>query len=191
MKKPFFPFILLAFSLVLFSFNTPPSVKSRSKAKKSSLTFPVAGNKSRIKDKWGARRAGGIRKHKGIDIHARKGTPVVAITDGVIVDRDHTPIGGKTLWLRSSNNDWKAYYAHLDKQLVKEGQTVRKGQVIGTVGNTGNARTTPSHLHFGVSKDNKWVDPLPYVKHAPKLAVAKSKKTTHTKKTRRTKKSRR
>jgi murein DD-endopeptidase MepM/ murein hydrolase activator NlpD len=88
------------------------------------------------------------------------------------------PIGGKTLWLKSANHPWTAYYAHLDRQLVREGQHVRKGQVIGTVGNTGNARHTPSHLHFGISQSHEWVNPLPYVKYSPKVVakVPKAKK---------------
>jgi murein DD-endopeptidase MepM/ murein hydrolase activator NlpD len=143
-----------------------------------SLMYPVAGNKSRVKDLWGASRAGGIRRHKGIDIHARRGTPVVAIADGIIVEKAHTPIGGKTLWLRSSAHGWKAYYAHLDKQYVREGQYVRKGQIIGTLGNTGNARSTPPHLHFGISGSNGWVNPYPYVRNSPKVAIPKAKKKT-------------
>jgi murein DD-endopeptidase MepM/ murein hydrolase activator NlpD len=85
-------------------------------------------------------------------------------------------IGGRTLWLKSSHHPITAYYAHLDKQYVQEGQYVRKGQVIGTVGNTGNARTTPPHLHFGVTQDDDWVNPLPYVKYSPKVAGPKSTK---------------
>lgn len=177
--------LLLAFITIAtlsFSFVNPPAGKvAASKVVSKSLAYPVAGNRSYIKDKWGASRAGGIRKHKGIDIHARKGTPVVAVSDGVITARDHTAIGGKTLWLKSSKHSWSAYYAHLDKQYVKEGQYVRKGQVIGTVGNTGNARTTPSHLHFGVKKGSQWVNPLPYVKGATKVAVKQtSSKTKNT-----------
>jgi murein DD-endopeptidase MepM/ murein hydrolase activator NlpD len=173
--------LLLAFvgiAGISFSFNNPPASrvtvkKSAAKTGASRLAFPVAGTKSKIRDKWGASRGGGIRRHKGIDIHARKGTPVVAISDGVIVEKAHTPIGGKTLWLKSAGNTWTAYYAHLDKQLVREGQYVRKGQVIGTVGNTGNARTTPPHLHFGIEKQDNWVNPLPYVKGATKVAAPK------------------
>lgn len=201
MKKPLLFLVFIALAAV--SFSAPPSrknasrkitySKSRSSSKKvtsksslsRSLVFPVAGSRSVIRDKWGASRAGGIRKHKGIDIHARKGTPVVALADGVIVERDHTAIGGKTLWLKSSRHSWSAYYAHLDKQYVREGQRVRKGQVIGTVGNTGNARTTPPHLHFGVKQGKGWVNPLPYVKDSPKVAYKASptKKTTYQKKT--------
>lgn len=168
---------IVALAFASFSFTAAP-VKGGARKKRSvaaasrSVVFPVAGTHSRILDKWGASRGGGVRRHKGIDIHARKGTPVVALSDGRIVERAHTPIGGKTLWLKASGQPWKAYYAHLDKQFVKEGQYVRKGQVIGTVGNTGNARTTPSHLHFGVARGNHWVNPLPYVKGAPKVSAA-------------------
>jgi murein DD-endopeptidase MepM/ murein hydrolase activator NlpD len=171
---------LAALCTLSFSFTKAPRRKSATHALSRSVVFPVAGTHSVVRDKWGASRDGGARTHKGIDIHARKGTPVVALCDGRIVERALTPIGGKTLWLKSASQPWTAYYAHLDKQLVKEGQYVHKGQVIGTVGNTGNARTTPSHLHFGVTRQNKWVNPLPYVKGAPKVAVLKkatSKKT--------------
>jgi murein DD-endopeptidase MepM/ murein hydrolase activator NlpD len=169
-----FPLLLLAFAS--FSFDKHPSRgKTSIAAVSKSLVFPVTG-KSKIKDLWGASRGSGIRRHKGIDIHARKGTPVVAVCDGVIVERAHTSTGGKTLWLRSADYGWKAYYAHLDKQLVRKGQYVRKGQVIGTIGNTGNARTTPAHLHYGISQGKNWVNPLPYVKHSPKLSASKAAK---------------
>lgn len=183
MKKWSILFFLLI-AVTSFSFDKPSARgKSSVTALSKSLVFPVAGTKSKIRDLWGASRGGGIRKHKGIDIHARKGTPVVAICDGVIVEKDHTLIGGKTLWLKSAHG-WKAYYAHLDKQMVKEGQRVRKGQVIGTIGNTGNARTTPAHLHFGIAGGKGWVNPLPYVKNSPKVAARVVTKKTTTKKRR-------
>jgi murein DD-endopeptidase MepM/ murein hydrolase activator NlpD len=169
--------LLVCISVTTFSFASTHhhrTGKSHKKAISRSLDFPVAGKRSSLGDGWGASREGGIRKHKGIDIHAHKGTPVVAIADGRIVGRHITPIGGKTLWLKPAHNSWTAYYAHLDKQLVKEGQTVHKGQVIGTVGNTGNARTTPSHLHFGVKTKGHWVNPLPYVKNAGKVTASVS-----------------
>jgi murein DD-endopeptidase MepM/ murein hydrolase activator NlpD len=192
MKKLSILLAFVAIATVSFSFTAPPARKPSSTASSRLLAFPVAGFKSYIKDKWGASRAGGIRRHKGIDIHARKGTPVVAIADGIIVERSHTPIGGKTLWLKSNNHSWKAYYAHLDQQYVREGQRVRKGQVIGTVGNTGNARTTPPHLHFGIAKGSGWVNPLPIVKNSTKVPAPKTvKKTTTAKKTTARKRTRR
>lgn len=191
MKKPLLLLVFIALAAVSFASVDPPTRRS-TKSISRSLVFPVAGSKSAIRDKWGASRAGGIRRHKGIDIHARKGTPVVAVCDGVITNRDLTPIGGKTLWLKSPGQPWTAYYAHLDQQYVREGQRVRKGQVIGTVGNTGNARTTPSHLHFGVTQGSHWVNPLPYVQDSPKVAAKtyQKKKVTHTRKTTHTKRSR-
>jgi murein DD-endopeptidase MepM/ murein hydrolase activator NlpD len=176
-------FIVIAVSSFSFA-KRPANHKLSITAVSKTLVFPVAGNSSRIKDLWGASRAGGIRRHKGIDIHARRGTPVVAIADGIIVEKAHTPIGGKTLWLKSSAYGWKAYYAHLDKQYVREGQFVKKGQVIGTLGNTGNARSTPPHLHFGIEQGDSWVNPYPYVKHSKKVAAPKTnkKKTTASKK---------
>ncbi len=195
MKKLSLNILLFAIAFISFSFIKKPHHthrKSKSKtAISKSLDFPVAGMRSNIESFWGDSRDGGIRKHKGIDIFAKKGTPVVAVSDGVIEKRANTPIGGKTLWLNPSDYSWKAYYAHLDEQLVSQGQHVHKGQVIGTVGNTGNARTTPSHLHFGIRPGKKgWVNPLPYVKHSPKVTakIPKKKKGTGTKHTKRKRK---
>lgn len=158
--------VLVALSVILFSFAKPP-VSPISK----SLIFPVAGKKSIIGSFWGAARDGGKRKHEGIDIFARKGTAVVAVSDGIIVSRGTTPRGGKILWLQSTSHPISAYYAHLDQHKVKTGEFVRKGQVIGTVGNTGNAKYTPAHLHFGIYKYTGAVNPLPYVKNSKKITV--------------------
>jgi hypothetical protein len=69
------------------------------------------------------------------------------------------------------------YYAHLDEQLVREGQIVNKGDVIGLVGNTGNAEKTSPHLHFGVYVQGGPVDPLPFVNTAIKTAPAVPEKS--------------
>jgi hypothetical protein len=158
--------VLMVASLTSFSFvETPISPLSKS------LVFPVASKKSFVGSFWGAVRDGGKRKHEGIDIFARKGTPVVAICDGIIVSKGNTPRGGKVLWLQSTTHPMTVYYAHLDQHKAKAGQFVRKGQVIGTVGNTGNARYTPAHLHFGIYKYSGAVNPLPYVKNSKKVVV--------------------
>jgi len=169
--------LLVAVAFISSSFKEKtPAVKKKTSvaAISKTLAFPVAGKKSMVGSYWGASRGGGRRKHKGIDIFARKGTPVVALADGVISLKETTPVGGKVLWLNPSSHSWTAYYAHLDKQFVKEGQYVRKGQVIGTVGNTGNAKYTPSHLHFGIYTAAGPVNPLPYVKHSSKVMVSKA-----------------
>jgi murein DD-endopeptidase MepM/ murein hydrolase activator NlpD len=167
MKKICAAVPLCAIAVVSFSFVTKPKPSANVGA---SLVFPVAGKKSNVGSFWGdARGDGGERSHEGIDIFAKKGTPVIAVADGEILSKHSTPLGGKVLWLQPKGKLWTAYYAHLDKQLVKEGDRVRKGQVIGTVGNTGNVRTTPAHLHFGVYTWEGAIDPYPVVKNAPKI----------------------
>ncbi|MEO6537227.1 MAG: M23 family metallopeptidase [Ferruginibacter sp.] len=133
------------------------------------LIYPVTGTKSNVGSVWGDERDGGKRKHEGIDIFAAKGTAVVAISDGVIDLVGNDDIGGNNITLQPHDYEWNAYYAHLDKVYVTAGQQVKKGQLIGTVGNTGNAKTTPPHLHFGIYTTNGAIDPLPYVKTAPRL----------------------
>lgn len=170
-KLPIAALAISAFISFSFTKKDPTPAASKAKAISKSLAFPVAGKKSNIGSFWGAARDGGRRKHKGIDIFARKGTPIVAISDGVIISKGSTPRGGKILWLKPFGQPWAVYYAHLDQHKVKKGQIVKKGQVLGTVGNTGNARYTPAHLHFGIYSWAGAVNPLPYVRHSPKIPL--------------------
>ena len=115
------------------------------------LTFPVTGLDTRaIQSGFGAERDGGARAHRGVDIFAKRGHPVVAASDGWIVRVEETPVGGKVVWQQPLFGGVRLYDAHLDEQLVERGQFVRAGDPVGRVGNTGNAITTPPHLHFGV-----------------------------------------
>jgi murein DD-endopeptidase MepM/ murein hydrolase activator NlpD len=115
------------------------------------LSFPVKGLDTRaIQSGFGAERDGGRRAHRGVDIFAPRGTTALAATDGWIVRVETTKVGGNVVWMRPLFGDMRLYYAHLDSQLVEAGQLVRAGDPIGTIGNTGNAITTPPHLHFGV-----------------------------------------
>jgi murein DD-endopeptidase MepM/ murein hydrolase activator NlpD len=137
-----------------------------------SLGFPVAYAKANIGSFWGDNRDAGKRKHEGVDIFAPKLTPAVAAADGNITGVREGGIGGKTVWLKPNDKNVYLYYAHLDKQLVQEGQSVKKGDVVGLVGNTGNAKFTPSHLHFGVYTISGAVNPLPFVNRTVKTAPA-------------------
>lgn len=134
------------------------------------LIFPISG-KASIGSYWGDARDAGARKHEGIDIFASRGTPVVAVTDGYVIEVADDGIGGKSVTIQSDDYSWRSYYAHLDAQKVSKGQLVKKGQLIGTVGNTGNAKTTSPHLHFGIYEYSGAIDPLPYVKTSPKIAA--------------------
>ena len=106
---------------------------------------PVAG-RTRFIDDFGAPRGGG-RRHEGIDMLAPRGTPVVASTNGVFVRHDQ-PRGGLAFYLRG--DDGLTYYgAHLATFVRGDGR-VRIGEIIGTVGDTGNAVGGPTHLHFEI-----------------------------------------
>ena len=114
------------------------------------LAFPVGGGRDTdIGSDFGDPRDGGARDHHGIDIFAPRGTPALAAAPATVSRVEITPRGGKVVWLRDRRGH-SLYYAHLDSQTVVRGGTVDTGDTVGFVGNTGNARTTPPHLHFGV-----------------------------------------
>jgi murein DD-endopeptidase MepM/ murein hydrolase activator NlpD len=106
---------------------------------------PVGLN-SHFVDTWHAPRSGG-RLHQGTDVFAPYGSPAYAVTAGVIDQWGNGGLGGITLWLRADNGD-RYYYAHNSRNVARVGTRVSPGQVIAYVGNTGNARTTPPHIHF-------------------------------------------
>ncbi|MES2268870.1 MAG: M23 family metallopeptidase [Bacteroidota bacterium] len=129
-----------------------------------SLSFPVsASGKPRIGSFWGDGRDEGGRKHEGIDIFAPKRTPAVAAANGTVTGVTVNNLGGNVVFMRPADADYTLYYAHLDVQTVQQGQSVTIGDTIGLVGNTGNARTTPPHLHFGIYTNSGAIDPLAYV----------------------------
>jgi len=132
------------------------------------LIMPVVGITPReLDDSWHAPRDGGSRLHKGIDIFAHRGTEVVAVTDGIISYVGDQPKGGHCLWLTTENGK-SFYYAHLDHWAagIYEGMEVQSGDLLGYVGNTGNAVSTPPHLHFQITENDEAVNPYPVLAHA-------------------------
>ncbi len=127
----------------------------------SSLPIPVAGVARRqLRDTWHASRPP-ARQHEGIDIFARKGTAVVAATEGVVMRREETRLGGKVVWVFGPGGQ-RHYYAHLDDYGgFFPGDRVVAGSLLGYVGNTGNARTTPPHLHYGIYTQSGPINPYP------------------------------
>lgn len=98
--------------------------------------------------------------HKGIDIATNLGNPVVATADGIVVETKNDRIGGKTI-LISHGGGLSTLFYHLDKILVRPGQKVKRGEVIGLVGKTGKA--LGPHLHYEVQVNGKSVNPLQYI----------------------------
>ena len=139
------------------------------------LSMPVVGvTPHDLYNSWGDSRDGGRRKHKGIDIFASKGTGVVAVADGIVSYIGEQPKGGLCLWLTTENGT-SFYYAHLDRWAAGlfEGMEVRKGDLLGFVGNTGNAKTTPPHLHFAVNDNDEMVNPYPILTKANPIKRAR------------------
>ena len=138
-----------------------------------SLLMPVQGYDARkLRDNFDETR-GGIRKHEALDIMAARGTPVVAADDGKIARLFRSIAGGITIYQFDPDGNFAYYYAHLDRyrEGLKEGETVKRGDVIGYVGSTGNAPESAPHLHFTIFElgpEKKWwrgkaVNPYPYL----------------------------
>jgi murein DD-endopeptidase MepM/ murein hydrolase activator NlpD len=126
----------------------------------AALPFPVVGAQvDSIRSLFGASRDAGRRHHEGVDIFVRRLTPVLAVAAGRAMPR-RDALGGNTVWLNTPGTSY--YYAHLDRVAVQDHQRVKVGDVLGYVGNTGNASGMPSHLHFGVYRwGREPIDPLP------------------------------
>lgn len=130
------------------------------------LRFPVYGrDASAIGSRYGDGRDGGRRRHEGLDIFAARGTPVIAAAAGVVRSTRGNRLGGKVVWLRDEFGR-NHYYAHLESQAVRRGQRVAAGDTLGFVGNSGNARNTPPHLHFGLYSRGSF-DPHPAIQPLP------------------------
>lgn len=154
--------------------TTASNVEARLVARQ--LLVPVAGvTASELRDTYRERR--GDKTHEALDIAARKGTPVLATDDGRIVKLFRSVPGGNTIYQADPDHEVVYYYAHLDRYAegLREGDPVKRGQVIGFVGTSGNARPDAPHLHFAVyllPPGKQWwkgtaLDPLPLYRGTP------------------------
>ncbi|HHE06184.1 MAG TPA: M23 family metallopeptidase [Epsilonproteobacteria bacterium] len=112
------------------------------------------------------------RPHHGTDFGARRGTPLLAVNDGIVSFSGRMRGYGNVVKIKHKGG-YESLYAHQSRRRVKRGQKVKKGQIIGYVGSTG--RSTGPHLHFGLMKNGRWIDPM-------KVLRKKSIKTSRLKK---------
>ena len=121
------------------------------------LLLPVQGiEPSALHDTYSEMRGGGNRTHEALDIPAPRGTPVLSATGGRVLKLFNSKAGGKMVYAADSTERFILMYAHLDAYAngLAEGQPLRRGQVIGTVGTTGNAPPSVPHLHFAIARSN-------------------------------------
>jgi murein DD-endopeptidase MepM/ murein hydrolase activator NlpD len=156
----------------------PPAPAIATPAAPGMLTIPVAGvPAAALVDSFGDARGGGGRSHGAIDIPAPRGTAVIAAADGWIEKLFDSRLGGRTIYQRSTDGSTVYYYAHLDAYApgIVEGMVLRHGQVIASVGSTGDADPAAPHLHFEVHRmapGERWwqgtsVNPYPLLAGPP------------------------
>lgn len=126
-----------------------------------------------VTSKFGYRRhpiTGRRSMHKGIDIAAKHGTDIVAMADGIVIFSGRKGGYGNIVEVRHANG-LETRYAHNHRNLVKEGDMVRKGQVIAKLGSTG--RSTGPHIHFEVRRNGEAINPIQYLDLSKKSRVAR------------------
>ena len=143
--------------------------------------FPNETSNVRFSDTWGASRSGG-RRHTGTDIMSPKGTWVVAVDDGIVGRLDWNRLSGWNVMIRHADG-WTSHYLHLNNDTagtddgeggeetafaegLEVGSFVRAGEVIGFVGDSGNAEDSGSHTHFELHLDGKKINPYPFLEEA-------------------------
>jgi murein DD-endopeptidase MepM/ murein hydrolase activator NlpD len=142
-----------------------PDVSDLTRLRARALRVPVEGFAvTQLRDNFAERR--GARVHEAIDLLAPRGTPVVAVDDGVVRKLFTSAAGGLTVYQYDPGETYAYYYAHLDRYAegLAEGKLLRKGDRVGYVGTTGNAPPGTPHLHFTIYKlpaDKKWWEGTP------------------------------
>ena len=140
------------------------SSSDRQKFLNAGFTSPIASKNARLSSSFGTRKdpfTGEHDFHEGIDLACPLGTPVRTARDGIIVVAGNEGGYGNLVVVRHSNG-YETYYGHLSKFLVKEGQKVKKGDIVALSGNTG--RTTGPHLHYEIRKNGKALNPKYFAK---------------------------
>ena len=163
--------LLLALQTLPANAQAPAAVSIPVQPQPGPLLIPVAGvTASQLFDTFDQSRGG--RPHEAIDIAAPRGTPVVAVDDGRVVKLFNSKPGGLTVYQFDSGQRLAYYYAHLDRYApgLAEKQELKRGEVLGYVGSTGNANPAAPHLHFAIfalGPEKRWwqgtaINPYPF-----------------------------
>lgn len=131
----------------------------------NSLPSPLPNQ--HLVDTWGGARSQG-RSHEGIDIFAPRGTPIQATTQGIVSKVGENTLGGRVVVIVGPGGAGH-YYAHLEDYAdIAPNDWVNSGDIIGYVGDSGNAKGTPTHVHYGIYINGSAVNPYPLLKKAVK-----------------------
>ena len=115
-----------------------------------------------LTDTWGAARSQG-RSHEGIDIFAARGTPIQSTTQGIVRKVGENNLGGRVVVIVGPGGAGH-YYAHLEDYAdIAPNDWVNAGDIIGYVGDSGNAKGTPPHVHYGIYINGSAVNPYPFL----------------------------
>ncbi len=171
-------FIFIGF-FILTSMSHQPNLNAKHSEFLESMVFPVKNIMAHFYDDWGEIRGNGKRVHEGIDIRAKKGSPIVAIADGRVNTISYSESSGYYIAI-DHQNGWLSLYVHLDDDIngndnlggrntafadgIYLGGEVIAGQTIGYVGDSGNADGTVPHVHFEVRYMGKSYDIYDYIK---------------------------
>ncbi|MFT4300941.1 MAG: M23 family metallopeptidase [Desulfovibrio sp.] len=155
MESPHAPF---STALLVSEEKAVPTLRQKNKAKKASTTLHVKPAAGQLSSAYGKRKLGKkrVRQHKGIDLSAKRGSPVLASASGHVVFVGKKGAYGRVIEI-DHGNGLTTRYAHLDNFAVRQGEKVTAGKKLGAVGRSG--RTTGPNLHFEVLLDSKHVDP--------------------------------
>ena len=131
------------------------------------MSLPIAGlGPEDLYDSFEEARGGGDRSHEALDIMAPRGTPVQAMVDGPVKKLFESKAGGLTVYQFGADETYCYYYAHLDRYAdgLIEGKVLKRGEVLGYVGSTGNASPDAPHLHLAISRlgqEKNWWEGIP------------------------------
>jgi len=144
----------------------PAPLEAPTDLRQRNLVLPVQGIRpEQLQNTFDDSRSGG-RVHEALDIMAPRNTPVLAVEDGKIAKLFTSKQGGLTIYQFDPSETYAYYYAHLERYAdgLKEGMVLRRGQVVGYVGSSGNANPGGPHLHFAIFRltpEKRWWEGAP------------------------------